>query len=192
MRPGIRPPPPTFQILYSPPAPTLSIGQQDNVFTHHKDLSFTVNVSSAVGITTTVLQKQGAQFLQNHRDNFTVAATLAEGNNTFEIHSVDCAGLESTAKLDRIFLDTTLPVIQLGLSGPILTRTPLFSFPISVTSESGQNTVVYQNDLQIAQSAEPSLSVSAMLEEGLQIFVVTTTDPGRTPQARHLPTSSWI
>ena len=166
--------PATITITSLPQAPQITLSQSDNVYASKKSFTFTVSISSPSGLTNTVLQN-GTQ-ISEYTGKLQVSATLVELNNTFEIDTVNCAGLKSVAKLNSIFLDSVPPTITLEVSGPVLTNNPTFPFSGTVTSETTTNTVVTQNGTQILQSNAPAFSLQATLSEGINVFVVTSTD----------------
>ncbi len=118
-------------------APLITINNQDNIRTNESLFKLSVVVSDTSSVTTEVFQN-GNRIHSSSLKFFEYAATLIEGNNTFEVRSVDASGNNAApAKLLNIFLDSVQPLLSATYplqNQKLYTNQLPFNFPVQISS----------------------------------------------------------
>ncbi|MFP5386042.1 MAG: RHS repeat-associated core domain-containing protein [Bacteriovoracia bacterium] len=101
---------------------------------------------------------------------------LPEGIYEIKLSSSDFAGNVSQPVEKTFHIDRTPPLIQLGISDNILTNNPAFTIPVSVTDYSPISTRIWHNGEEVSLNEVPSFDVNITLHEGINFFLVESTD----------------
>lgn len=100
---------------------------------------------------------------------------LPEGIYEIRLTASDFAVNE--ALFEKTFhIDRTSPFIQLGVSDNLLTNDPSFTLPISVSDYSPTKTKIWHNGEKISLQESSSFDVNLTLHEGINFFLVESTD----------------
>lgn len=162
-------------ITFDNTPPVLALGGSQNVYTHNPAFSLPVSVTDSLATTTTVYLN-GSQVVQSQQNSFVASMTLQPGTNSIQAVSTDIAGNTATASLGTVDFDNIAPVITLGSPDNILTRFSAFSLPITSLDSLPTTTDVILNGVQVAQSSQVSFTASLMLQQGINVIQVNSTD----------------
>lgn len=82
--------------------------------------------------------------------------------------------------------DHTPPFIQLGVQDNVLTNDPNFILPVSVADASPTKTKVWHNGINIYEGEETSFDRTIILNEGINLFSITSVDTAGNESSVHL------